>query len=135
GEDGHRWSAPVSQLARSRDTVHAAHPDVHEDDVGLRRPGQGERLRTVGSLTHDVEAVLWTQDPPQALTHEGLVVDKEDADHVGIGRSLEATGSRHSTVHPKWTGPAERLPETSSARSRMPTMPEPPDPLGVAMFP
>ncbi len=58
--------------------VHARHRQVEEDEIGLLRPGELDRLLTVARLADDLEAVLLEQGG-EGLPGQGMVVDDEDA--------------------------------------------------------
>jgi len=74
--------------------VELGHADVHEHDVGLKRPRLLERFTAVRSLADHLDVLLRFQDHAKAAAQKRLVVGDEDADH----RSLTATGSRARTM-------------------------------------
>ena len=68
------------------DAVQARHDEVHEHDVGLQGGDGVERGLAVGRLADDLDVVLQLEERPQALAHDRVVVDDEDADHAGTRR-------------------------------------------------
>ncbi len=63
--------------------VHFRHADVHQDDVGSVLAGGVDGFEAVAGFGDDVDVGLVVQDHGEAATHEGLVVDDDDADgHV-----------------------------------------------------
>ena len=76
---------PCPDLADRGDAVLRRHDEVHEDDVrpaGLR---QSNGLLAVGRVTDDLHVVHRLQQSAQPAANDGVVVDDEDADRLGVG--------------------------------------------------
>ena len=76
---------PRLDLADRGDAVLHRHDEVHEDDVrpaGLR---QSNGLLAVGRVTDDLHVVHDLEQSAQPAANDGVVVDDEDADRLGVG--------------------------------------------------
>src|SRR6266542_4131609 len=81
-----RPSHLAHDCARSGQPVHLAHADVHQYDVRREPDGGFDRRVSVIGLANDDDVGLSLEDPPEALSHQLLVVDDEHADtHPAIG--------------------------------------------------
>ena len=75
-----RASEPLlGQRADRRRAADAGHAQVHEDDVGLQRCDERERLGSIGGLADDVELGVAGEHAAQAVADDGMVVDDERA--------------------------------------------------------
>src|SRR5215212_8495448 len=75
-----RWvsDSTVCWLTADTDT---GHPDVHQDDVGQLAQRDGDRLRAVRRLAHNLDVVGRPQQHTEPAAHEHLVIGDRDADH------------------------------------------------------
>src|SRR5262249_41613510 len=127
GEHDHPRTMQYVRVTRDRarrsDAVHRAHPNVHEDDVGLERSDQIARLAPVCGFTHDVETGFGIQDRTQADPGWHVVVDDE---HPGAHADDRSVGRHARTTKPPWGPvPASNCPPSTVTRSCMPTRPRP----------
>ena len=105
------------------DAVHARHPDVHHDHVGVGVPGELDRFGSGSGLASHVDVGCLLDQHAQARADQRLVVGQDDLDRhrAGVGAG---SGSRAATRKPpSGRGPAEKSPPSSAARSRMPVIP------------
>src|SRR6187200_1183555 len=110
------------------DSITARHADVHQDDIGMFASDDRKRSVPVARCADHDDLRIRSEQSSEARAYELLVIDDHDGDHRG--RS-EATGRLAVTRNPpSWAGPADRLPPSASARSRIPVMPLPPPECG-----
>lgn len=64
------------------EAAHDRHLQVHQHDVGPMRTTEIERLHAVGDGAHHHHVVLPRQQGGDALAHDAMVVDADDADAV-----------------------------------------------------
>src|SRR6266700_5083070 len=117
-DDDLRVGVTRVDAARCLDPIQCRHAKVHQRYV---RPGaldQINRLDTVAGGADHLDPRHQLQNGYQALTHESLVVDHDDAGQVGTQRL---------TSNPSLVGPDSSVPPTRLARSRRPVNPKPPD--------
>jgi hypothetical protein len=78
GHHDDRWSAALelAEQPGSRDPVDPRHPDIHQDDVGMRAPRLRDRRRPVVRLADHGDVRFGLKDRPQATTDEWLVVNQ-----------------------------------------------------------
>ena len=74
-----------AQQLGGRETVHAGHPDVHQDDVGLVLGDRRRDLVAVGGLADDRDLLDPAEHHRQPRADERVVVDDQHADHPGHG--------------------------------------------------
>ena len=67
-----------------RDTVHAGHPQIHEDDVGLALQRFGDRHLAVVDDLDDREVVLLVQGDLHRLRERPMIVGDDDGDLCGL---------------------------------------------------
>ena len=82
----------MTDLRQRRETVHAGHGEIEQDELRLQLPGARDRLLPVGRLTDDVEVVA-SQERREGLAGEGVIVDDQDAflaHNALIGRKAPA---------------------------------------------
>src|SRR4029453_3342124 len=73
------------------------HADVHQQDVRPLGPAQTERLVSVGSLSHHLDALEALQELPHTGPEESVIVGDEDADRGhGLPIVLLLTGYHQS---------------------------------------
>src|SRR5262249_49078407 len=115
-------------LARGGDAVDVRHAHVHQHHVGLRQPALLDRLTAVRGFADDDDRVVGGQDGSQAGTHEVVVVDDQNAyrHEPAWVPAVSPRGSRTSNRNVPSSVHASKLPPSSEARSRMPTIPCPP---------
>jgi hypothetical protein len=105
----------VAEATGCLDAVAAGHAQVHQDHVRALLARQCQRLLTVGGRAHHLHPLQQVEQQHQPVSDYALVVGYHDADgHVG---------SHSVTRNPEPVGPADRVPPSSSARSRMPVIP------------
>jgi hypothetical protein len=85
GEDEYLGPVPerAEQPAGRREAVQHRHPDVHEHDVGVERPGLGHGGLAVRSVAHHEQVGLRGEQRTEALPHHRLVVRDQHLDHSG----------------------------------------------------
>ncbi len=74
-EDGRAVFSP-SEIPEGADSVEDGHPQVEEHDVRTRCGDDVQRRPAVRGLADDVNILGESQQTPDALTHERLVVDE-----------------------------------------------------------
>ena len=63
--------------SRRLDPVHLGHADVKQDQIGLERAGELDRLGTVGRLGHHLELRPAVDEAAHGLAIEHLVIDEQ----------------------------------------------------------
>jgi len=69
-----------AQALRRLEPVHAAHEDVHQDDVGETRLREVDRLLAARRDPDDLDPLVALQEHRQRVGEQRVVVDHEDAD-------------------------------------------------------
>ncbi|GAB2998117.1 hypothetical protein GCM10017788_26000 [Amycolatopsis acidiphila] len=72
--------AQLAQPCDGLDAAHARHPQVHEDHVDVVLLGEAHRFGTVARFADDVELVVATEQAPQPVAQDGVVVDDQQPD-------------------------------------------------------
>ncbi|MET8050223.1 hypothetical protein ABZU75_21750 [Streptosporangium sp. NPDC005286] len=94
---------------------------VHHDDAGTQFLGQAHGFVPVGGLAHEFQVGGGGDDHLQGGADQRLVVGQDDVDRH---RTAAGRGRRAVTRKPpSGRGPAEKLPRSMLARSRIPTRP------------
>src|SRR5204863_8670745 len=84
--------------SRGVEAAFPGHGEIHQDHVGTRRRGQGDRLAARLGLADDDEARLLFQERPQAGTHDGVIVCQDDSDLFPSA----AADVEHGAPHCEW---------------------------------
>ena len=123
--------ATLGCLARRLDAGGAGQVDVHEHDVGGVFPECRERFFGGAGAARNLDFGQGREQPGQAVTEDGVVIDDQDPGHAGTAGALDTcagavtTGSRACTVTPGEASLTLTVPPSSSARSRMMARPLP----------
>src|SRR5437588_11937197 len=84
----------MRDLPRDGHSVHYRHTDIHQDYFGMQRTYFLQRVEAVDSLAYDAQVLLHCEQLAQALTHQGMIVDQQNADDIrmlfraGWGRAM-----------------------------------------------
>lgn len=70
-----------SQFPDGRETIHAGHFQVHEDNIRLEARDQVERVVPMGSLAEDVNICFESEPHPQPGADSRLVIHNDKSDH------------------------------------------------------
>src|SRR5439155_9691969 len=120
------------------------HGDVYDGHVRLVPPHHFDRFQAGAGFGNHFELRSLLQDLTQSLTHQGVIVDEQDAsghqtlaparDGAASGTGVDGKGMHNNTRVP-WPGAesSARLPPTLAARSRMPRIPSPASRLGMPL--
>ncbi|KGD58558.1 hypothetical protein DP49_5848 [Burkholderia pseudomallei] len=122
--------------ARERDSVHALHADVHQREIGRERLGERERFIRIARFADHGEAGRRFEAHLQAVAHERMIVDEQEARGAGRGRgrshrgvpgeSVPRSGTRAATTVWPICELISSVPPSASSRSRMLRRPMPP---------
>src|SRR5581483_2373828 len=115
-DDDVRLRSALADATRRLDAVAARHAEVHQDDLGAQPFDERDRLLAVGGAADDLEVGQQPEQRREPLAHDTLVVGEDDGRHAG---------THSSTRNPAPVAPAESVPPSSSARSRIPVSPYP----------
>src|SRR5215472_17613007 len=110
------------------------HPEIHQDDVGTERPGEGEGLVAVTGLADHLEIRHRVEHRPQTSADHEVVVRQQHPDGHGPVAPLPVAagivrrvGSCTATVVPSPGALSmESEPPSAFTRSRMAARPSPP---------
>src|SRR3712207_4498271 len=84
-EYGHDVRILLPETPHELDAVHARHPDVHERHLGQQVRDTLQGFNAVGGLPHHLYPLFEVQDRPQALPHEGLILDYQNPYCLSLG--------------------------------------------------
>jgi hypothetical protein len=73
----------LAQAPQHGEAVLAWHHIVHDDDAGREGLGQAHRRFAVADLADDGDARVVFEQSPQAVAHQGVIVDQENRDRLG----------------------------------------------------
>src|SRR5581483_8021152 len=115
----------LAQLLGRLDAGRLRHRDVEDRDVDVLAHRLLHRLGAVLGFGDDLEVGLRVEHAPQARADDRVVVGDEDARHERDRHQSPPAGtSRRTSTPPFPPGLIASAPPTSSARSRMPRIPE-----------
>src|SRR3990172_9093159 len=112
--------------AQERDSVGATKRQVHEGDVGFRALHERERVGHAGRLAGDPNSRLVLEDESEALSHEGVILDDDDAGHARWLMRMSSGTSRATRVPRPNADSMDRRAPRRTARSFIPIRPSPP---------
>jgi len=73
----------LANLRQRCQPVHAGHRQVEQNELRAEPAGLDDRLRAIGRLPDDIEAVL-PQEGCKSLAREWVIVGDQDALHTGL---------------------------------------------------
>ena len=126
--DDPRRRVLAADLAHRIDAARRAQAQVHQRDVGQMLSELGDGLVRGRRHGHDAQVGLARDDERDALAHDAMVVDAQDADrrrrrHIAAGRRCLISPARGTVASIAVPPPALDVtvsePSSSSARSRM----------------
>ena len=88
----------LADRARGGEAVGARHAQVHEHDVGPELAREPDRLLAVARAADDLDPAVEREDRLERLGEEQMVVDDQDADHVGRKVRAWATEDRSASA-------------------------------------
>jgi hypothetical protein len=72
------------QLAGDLDAVHPRQTDVQEDDVRVKLVDQRKSDLARAGVTHHLQVRVGLEDPAGAIAVQGVVIDHDDTDDLGL---------------------------------------------------
>src|SRR5215471_916280 len=120
-DDSRLWNL-IANRHECVQPVHLRHLQIHHHNVRVVRPELLDRLASVRGLPYDAHVRLAADEPSDALTHNGMVVDHEDSNRAGLGTHPFSSGSFLENLPPNFSTNPDRRRSIGATYARAPAI-------------
>jgi len=85
------------------DAIQLGHVDVHENDIGLKGRRELQSRLAAISLADHCDVGLDPEPDTDGLTHDGLIIDKEQLDHCALQKYSALLARNRPSLYSRWS--------------------------------